>query len=180
MHFIDLLIIIFLIVAVNRGYRRGFILQFISLISVIAAVAIAYMFYPIVAKIIRPFFNMQELHEMFSLPIPLGVSVNEMAATAIAFALLFIGSRIGLMVFARTLDVVCRLPVLNTFNRILGLMLSFAEFMIITVIAVNIGAMLPIEAIQNIIEQSIISQYVMAEFGFVREKIISLLQEAII
>lgn len=180
MHIVDIIFIGAIIAALFRGYRRGFVLQFISLVSVILAFILAYLFSPQVAVLIRPFFKMQEIHEILALPIPINISVNQMAASAVAYALVFIGSRIGLMVLGRSLDLVCKIPVINGLNSILGLLLSFAETLVILVVIVNIGSMLPVESIQNIVEQSSVSQYILEEFGFLRERLMEVIMEKVL
>ncbi len=180
MHLIDVLLLVWIAASLFAGYRKGFILQFVSLVSVIVAFIIAYQMYPKVAVMMMPYFHFREVHEVFSLPIPIDISVNKMVASAAAFGLLFIGSRIGLNLIARTLNVVASLPLINSANRIAGTMLSFAETLLILVLVVNIASVLPNEALQNIINQSQICQYTLTEFGFVREKMVRLLSEAII
>lgn len=172
MHIIDIIVVAFVLFWINRGYKRGFILQFVSLISVVVSFVLAWIFSPLVAKIIRPFFRFQEIDGIFTMPIAIDISVNDIAAASVAFAITFIGARIGLMIFARTLDFLCRLPVLNTINRVLGLMVSFAEMLILIVLVVTVASFIPTAAIQDVVSSSWVSQQILAEFSFLRDKIL--------
>ncbi len=175
MYLIDILIIILLIASFWKGFRRGFVLQFISLISVIASLVITYQFHPVIADMIAPLFQFQEVHEVFALPIPIEIPVNSMAATAVAFVLLFFLCRMGFMLVGNALNMVASLPLLNSVNRIAGILLSLAETIVILVLLINIASMLPIESVQNILAESSICQYTITELGFVREKMIEIL-----
>ncbi|OEH84432.1 hypothetical protein BHU72_09445 [Desulfuribacillus stibiiarsenatis] len=179
MSVLDGIILLLIVVSLIRGYSRGFVLQFISLISVIASFIIAYKYHPEVAAIIAPYFQLKEIDELLALPIPINLSINNTIASAAAFALLFFAIRIALLLVGRTLDMFTKLPLINSVNRILGLLLSFAETMIILIIIINIASFLPIVTIQNGLAQSQIGQYLLTDFGFVRDKIIRVLQDSI-
>jgi len=179
MSIIDILLVGLLFISIVRGYSRGFIIQFFSLISTISSIIIAYMFYPIISDLIKPFFKIKELNEIFSLPIPIAIPVNEIAANAVAFVVLFFIAKIALMLIGRTLNILSKLPLINLINRIAGSALSSIEMFIITLILVNIASLMPFELVQNIIEQSYICQYILIECGLTREKIIEMMIQKI-
>jgi len=175
MNIVDILLVGLFFISIVRGYSRGFIIQFFSLISAIASIIIAYMFYPVMSTLIKPFFKIKELDEIFSLPIPITIPVNEIAANAVAFALMFFIVKIALMLIGRTLNILSKLPLINSINRIAGSALSTIELFIIILVLVNVASLMPFESAQNVIEESSICQYILTECGFIREKIIEMM-----
>src|SRR5690625_959265 len=103
------------------GRRRGFILQFVYLVSFIAALVVAYKYFQPLAGFIRLWIP----YPQFSQQSTVGMIIQTFGAetvyySGIAFAMLFFGTKIVLHILGSMLDFLAHIPVLYTFNKWFG------------------------------------------------------------
>ncbi|MFG6119029.1 MULTISPECIES: CvpA family protein [Thalassobacillus] len=156
---IDILLIIMLIIGLLNGLRRGFILQLFHIIGFIAAFVVAVLYYDDLAERLTlwvPYPDLPSSAEwaIFLESLPLEVAFYN----AIAFAILFFGVKIIVQIIASMLDFVADLPILRTLNGLLGAVLGFIETYLILFILLSIAALLPLEAVQNALDNATIAQ----------------------
>ncbi len=77
----------------------------------------------------------------------------------ISFVIIFFVAKVVLQIIANMLDFVADLPILHSFNGLLGAILGFIETYFIVFILLYFMALVPIESIQGYIEGSSIAQF---------------------
>jgi len=161
---IDLLIIILFIAALVSGYRKGFLLQLLNLVGLIVAFIVAYVYYkPLSEKFLLwvPYPAITENTALKFANDSLDISMS--FYQLLAFAVIFFGIKIVLRIFFTIFDFVKQVPVLGVFNSFLGALLGFVQAYIMIFIVLYVLALLPIDAIQNHVESSILTK-VMLEY----------------
>ena len=155
---LDILIILLLLSGLITGFRRGLIVQIIHMTGFIIALIVAYKYY-------------QKLAEKFVLWIPYpGVTAGSKLSFAVeqldldetfyrllAFVLIFLVVKVVLQLFASMFDFLKYLPVLGFISRFIGAAFGFIEFYILIFLVLYLVAMLPVDFIQNILSNSILS-----------------------
>ncbi|WP_368503599.1 CvpA family protein [Alkalihalophilus sp. As8PL] len=159
---LSLLLLLLLFMSFFIGRRRGFILQLIHLVGFIVALYVAYKYYQDVAAYIQLWIP----YPQFSSDSTVGMIINSFNGesvyySGIAFALLFFGTKILLHIVGSMLDFVAHLPILRSINRLLGGILCFIETYLILFILLYVGALLPVELIQDQLQRSIVAQTMM-------------------
>lgn len=172
---IDLFILAILILGLFRGLRRGFILQLFHLVGFVAAFVVAVVYYDKLASRLRLWIPYPELSDsanwgVFIESLPLETAFYN----AIAFAILFFATKIVLHIIASMLDFVAYLPILSSINSLLGAILGFVEMYLVLFIVVYISALLPIEPMQNFLEDSWIAAFMIEHTPFISNHIKSL------
>ncbi|NEU29839.1 CvpA family protein [bacterium LRH843] len=152
------------------GRRRGFILQIVYLVSFIAAIFVAYTYFRELATFIRLWIP----YPQFSPNSTVGMIVSTFDGenvyySGIAFAILFFGTKILLHLIGSMLDFLAHLPVLRSFNQLFGGILCFLETYFILLIVMFVAALLPIEAVQSVMQRSIVVQMMMNYTPFISE-----------
>ncbi|MCL1845568.1 MAG: CvpA family protein [Defluviitaleaceae bacterium] len=140
MNFLDLGVVIVIALSALAGWHRGLIRTVYGLVSFFAAIVLAYVLRPPVSRFLREL-NLYEFfrgridggltHVEYSadLPIALPSVVTDMPADfltnlaidAIALVAVFFVVIIALSVVGAVLDIVSKLPVINTLNNLGGL-----------------------------------------------------------
>ncbi|WP_088103766.1 CvpA family protein [Halalkalibacter urbisdiaboli] len=156
---LSFIILFLLLCSFFVGRRRGFILQVIHLVGFIVSLIVAYKYYGELASFIRLWIPYPQI----SSDSPVGMILNVLDGesvyySGIAFALLFIGTRIILQIFGAMLDFVAHLPILRSVNRLLGGILCFLEAYLIILILIYVAALLPVELVQELLQKSIVAQ----------------------
>lgn len=155
---LDLAILVFLIFGFFIGLKRGFILQIIHLIGFIIAFIVAYIYYDQLAPkltlwIPYPSFGSDStLQLLFD-----NGNLEESYYRAIAFVVIFFAVKIILQIVGNMLDFVAHLPILKTLNIWAGGALGFVENYLIIFLLLYIAALLPIEAVQGQLSNSILA-----------------------
>jgi uncharacterized membrane protein required for colicin V production len=149
------------------GLKRGFILQALHLIGFIIAFIVARMYYkPLAAALVSwipyPELPDDQMWAMFLNSMPL----ENAFYNAIAFALIFFGTKIVLQIIATMLDFVASLPVLRLINKILGAVLGFVEVYLILFIILYIVALVPMGKIQAYLADSYIATLMVEQTPF--------------
>ncbi|MDF0729046.1 CvpA family protein [Cytobacillus sp. S13-E01] len=156
---LDLILIIILLMGFFIGLKRGFILQIIHLTGFIVAFIIAYMYSGELAPALKLWVPYLTLGENETITF-LFESTNLESAyyRAIAFAILFFGTKIILHIIGSMLDFLAHLPILKQINGWAGGVLGFVEIYLIAFILLYVGALLPVEALQASIQDSFMAK----------------------
>lgn len=156
---LDFIVFILLLLGFIIGIKRGFILQTIHMIGFFVSFIVAYMYHDELApKLILwipyPHFGSDTTLQWFF------DAVNLEAAyyRAIAFVLIFFAVKIALRIIGSMLDFIAQVPIIRTLNIWAGGALGFIEVYLFIFIILFIGALLPIESIQNALNDSILAR----------------------
>lgn len=169
---LDLVIIILLVLGVLVGLRRGLILQVVHLTGFIVAYIVAYNFYDDLApklKLWIPYPQMgdgQGVISFFS-----GNNLEEAYYRAIAFIILFFGTKIVMQIFGSMLDFVASIPVLKQINRLAGGIFGFLEVYLILFILLFVGGLLPMSNVQTALNHSMLSNSIVHHTPVLSDKL---------
>ncbi|TWI57022.1 CvpA family protein [Halalkalibacter nanhaiisediminis] len=157
------------------GRRRGFILQIVHLVSFVVAIFVAYTYFRELATFIRLWIP----YPQFSQDSTVGMIISTFDGesvyySGIAFAILFFGTKLVLHLLGSMLDFLAHLPILRSFNQLLGGVLCFVETYLILLVLMFVAALLPIEVVQDVMQRSIVVQLMMNHTPFISEWIKSL------
>ncbi|MEH7122740.1 CvpA family protein [Bacillus sp. JJ1532] len=156
---LDLAILIILIIGFFVGLKRGFILQLIHLVGFIIAFIVAHMYFEKLAPKLTlwvPYPNLQSNSTMRMLFDQ--VNLEDAYYRAIAFVVIFFAVKIVLQMIGSMLDFVAHLPVLKQLNVWAGGILGFIEIYLIMFILLYIAALVPVDSIQNAINESFMAK----------------------
>ncbi|WP_077621302.1 CvpA family protein [Sediminibacillus massiliensis] len=169
---IDLVLLLILIFGFFIGIKRGFVLQLFHLIGFIAAFIVAVLYYDDLAPRLQLWIPYPDLPDDSSWAIFLGSTSMEQAFyNAIAFAIIFFGARIILQIIASMLDFIAALPILSSINSLLGGILGFIEIYLLLFLFLYIGALVPVEFVQTILEHSAIASFIIENTPFISNQI---------
>jgi len=155
---LDIVLLIIFAASLLLGMKRGFVMQAINLVGFLVALIVAYIYYkPLAEKFVLwiPYPGMTE-ETSFTLVIDM-LDVDQTFYRIIAFAVIFFTVKIAMQIIGSIFDFLTYLPVLNSFNRILGALLCFVEFYFILFILLYVLALLPVTTIQSLMGSSIIA-----------------------
>lgn len=156
---LDLAVLAILIMGFIVGLKRGFILQSIHLVGFIIAFIVAYIYYDQLAPKLTlwiPYPNLgsnNTLNFIFE-----NADLESAYYRAIAFAAIFFAVKILLQIIGSMLDFVAHLPILRQLNVWAGGLLGLVEVYLILFIVLYIAALLPIQAIQTPLNDSILAE----------------------
>lgn len=162
------------------GYFRGFIAQIVSIAGIILAYLIAFYFYKDVAPLLKnaislPTYQNYQKYEF----VVKGLKLDTYILNAIAFALLFFGVKLALVIIGRALNVLAKTPGLNAINRWSGGLLGLVEALLIVIIAVNVMTIIPSDGNQKLLASSSIAPYLINELPHVAGKLHDLWKQGI-
>ncbi|MDQ0230982.1 CvpA family protein [Metabacillus malikii] len=169
---LDLVLIIILLLGILVGLKRGFILQFIHLTGFIVAYIVAYQFFDDLAPKLTlwvPYPVTNDGPAMLSLLN--GEDLEGAYYRAVAFVILFIGTKIAMHIIGSMLDFVALLPILKQLNSLAGMLLGFLESYLVLFILLFIGALLPVEQLQQLLDQSLLADLIVNHTPFFSDKI---------
>jgi uncharacterized membrane protein required for colicin V production len=156
---LDLFILILLVMGVFIGLKRGLILQFIHLTSFIIAFIAAKMYGNELAEKLVLWIPYPSLGGNTPIDMILDNGNLENAYyRGIAFVIIFFIVKILLQIIGSMLDFIAHLPVLKQVNKLAGGFLGFLEVYLIVFIVLYFGALIPIEAIQNPLQDSVLAE----------------------
>ncbi|WP_070121731.1 CvpA family protein [Bacillus marinisedimentorum] len=158
---LDLILLIVLISGFVVGLRRGFILQLVYLTGFIVAFVVAYLYFDDLAPHLKLWVPYPALPEGSSMQLFLdNIHIEAAYYRAIAFAVLFFGTKIIMHIIGAMFDFLADLPVLRTFNGWLGGALGFIEVYLIAFILLYLAAFMQVEFIQQALGDSILAQVI--------------------
>jgi uncharacterized membrane protein required for colicin V production len=172
---VDFILIGVLVVGFLIGLRRGMILQLVHLTGFIAAFIVAYLYFDDLAPKLRLWVPYPTVSGESTLAIFMNAEFLEDAYyRAIAFAILFFGTKILLQILGSMLDFLADLPVLRTINGWLGGVLGFVEVYLVIFLFLYIAALVPIDTIQSAMSDSFIAKAMVEHTPVFSEKIKSI------
>jgi uncharacterized membrane protein required for colicin V production len=156
---LDLVVLAILVIGFFVGLKRGFILQSIHLAGFIVAFIVAYIYYEQLAPKLTLWIPYPNFGDNGALNLIFENGNLEAAYyRAIAFAAIFFAVKILLQIIGSMLDFVTNLPILRQLNVWAGGLLGFVEVYLIMFIVLYIAALLPIQAIQDPLNDSILAE----------------------
>jgi uncharacterized membrane protein required for colicin V production len=172
LNIIDWIIILLLIGGLAMGYSRGLIRQAVHLASFIAAYILAFKFYDDFAPKLMEWIPLSQFEEYnnFSF-VAEALQVDRLFYNAVAFALIFFGTKMGLSLVGNLLHIVASLPGLSILNRWGGLLLGFLEVAFILIIAVNVMAVLPWQEGNQLLAESLLGSYLVENVPVIAKKL---------
>ncbi|WP_040207716.1 CvpA family protein [Neobacillus jeddahensis] len=172
---LDLAIIIFLLIGFFVGLKRGFILQLVHFIGFIIAYVVATSYYEELATKLVLWIPYPNFGEISTLKLLTDSSNMEAAFyRAIAFVIIFIAVKVLFQIIGSMLDFIAHLPVLKQLNVFAGGILGFCEVYLIMFILLYIGALIPIEFIQNQLDHSLLAKAIVNHTPILSQQIKSL------
>jgi uncharacterized membrane protein required for colicin V production len=165
------IIVILLILGLLIGLKRGFIMQVLHLTGFIISFIIAVLFYKSLSPILMiwipyPEIGTEGLGAIFG-TLPLETAFYN----GISFVFIFFVSKIILQIIANMLDFLAELPILHSVNRLLGAILGFLETYFILFILLYILALVPIDTIQEHMNNSSVAQFMVEKTPLLSEQI---------
>ncbi|WP_096189651.1 CvpA family protein [Evansella halocellulosilytica] len=158
---LSFLLFIALIISFFVGFRRGFILQLIHLLGFVVAFIVAYLYYQDVAHYIRLWIPFPQLSSDSGMSLLVeAFHLESVYYNGIAFAALFIITKVVMHIFGSLFDFLAHLPILNMINRWLGGALGFIEGLLIIVVLLHLAALIQLEAVQQVLQGSSFAQMI--------------------
>ncbi|KEP26626.1 CvpA family protein [Bacillus zhangzhouensis] len=156
---IDIIILFLLLMGTLVGLKRGFILQFIKLISFVVSILVASMFYqslaPQLTWIPAPNFSGGQAQLAF-----FSGNLETAYYNTIAFIILFILTKILLAIIGGLLTTIASIPVIKQVNKLLGGVLGFLETYLFVFILLFVAALLPVDALQTMLSKSMLAEVI--------------------
>jgi uncharacterized membrane protein required for colicin V production len=157
LNLLDIIILAVLILSIVLGYMRGFVKKLVSIAGWFAAYLVAYLFFDNLAPLLQSAFPISSNEKLAEYSgIVAGLKLDTYIYNSISFALLFFGTRIVLTVAGYFLQGVASIPGISLINRWLGVLLGIVEAVVIIIIGVMVLEAMPSERIIQLLEQSLI------------------------
>ncbi len=173
---VTLFILVALLIGFLIGLRRGLILQLVHLLSLIIALVAAKLFYKDLGPKLEmwvPFPSSADTDSSLNMLFNI-TDLDSAFYNAIAFFIIFIGVKMVLQLVGSMLDFLAQLPLLRQFNQLAGGALGFVEMYLGMFIIIFIGAMLPIESLQEMIHNSSLAKTIIMDTPFLSDWVTNL------
>ncbi|MGX7596118.1 CvpA family protein [Planococcus plakortidis] len=169
---LDLILLVLLLAGILVGFKRGLVLQFLHMVGFIVALIVAYTYYkPLAENFVLwvPYPTVDETSR-FAIAVE-QLNLDETFYQLLAFALIFFVVKFLLTLIASMFDFIKYIPVLGFLSRIFGGILGLIEAHILLFIGLYVFALLPIDGIQNQIENSGIARAILEHTPYFSEKV---------
>ncbi len=169
---LNILLLILLIGGIIVGAKRGFIVQLIHMVGFVIALVVAYKYYKPLSEYFVLWVPYPVINEnsQFTLAVD-KLDLDQTFYQLLAFALIFFVVKFALQLIASMFDFLKFLPVLGFFSKILGAVLGFVEAYILLFIFIYVFALLPLDVVQNQLENSNIAQSMIEHTPYFSEKV---------
>ncbi|MDJ0330948.1 CvpA family protein [Planococcus sp. S3-L1] len=169
---LDILLVILLVGGIIVGAKRGFIVQLIHMIGFVVALVAAYKYYKPLSEYFVLWIPYPAINEnsQFTLVVD-QLDLDQTFYQLLAFALIFFVVKFALQLVASMFDFLKFLPVLGFFSKILGAILGFIEAYILLFIFIYVFALLPLDVVQNQLENSGLAQSMIENTPYFSEKV---------
>ena len=168
----DILLLIILLGGIIVGAKRGFIVQLIHMVGFVVALIVAYKYYKPLSEYFTLWIPYPAVNENSQFTIVVDqLDLDQTFYQLLAFALIFFVVKFGLQLIASMFDFLKFLPVLGFFSKILGAVLGLIEVYILLFIFIYVFALLPVDAVQNQLENSGIAQSMLEHTPYFSEKV---------
>jgi uncharacterized membrane protein required for colicin V production len=164
---IDFIILIFFIIGIFSGWNRGFVNSLIRIVGFFLSFYLAYHYYKQTASVLK---NIIPLH----INDPTNGNAEQFVYQIIAFAILFIGTRIVISVLGSLINSIFKLPVLRQINSFAGGVLGFVEVYLVLLLALFIALIVPVDQLSHYVHQSKIAYFMVQNTPIVSTKLIQL------
>ncbi|HHY72774.1 MAG TPA: CvpA family protein [Bacillus bacterium] len=169
---VDFILLFVLVIGFFIGFRRGFVMQVVYFAGFIASFVVAYLYSDDLAPYLK-------LWVPFPAPskdsaVSLLFDTFDLEAVyfrAVAFAVLFFGTKIVMHFAGSMLNFLVDLPFLRTINGWLGGALGFVEVYLIIFIVLYVGALTPIDSVQTMMNDSLLAKGIIEHTPIVSGKI---------
>ncbi|MCW1929226.1 CvpA family protein [Bhargavaea beijingensis] len=169
---LDLIILIVLLAGLVAGYKRGLIVQLLHMTSIIIALIVAWKYYKPLAEKFVLWIPYPAVEAGNSLRISFGsIDFDETFYRLLAFVFIFLTVKLVLHLIASALDFLKYLPVLGSVNSFAGAALGFLEFYLILFFILYIVAMVPVAAVQSMIDSSLFSGAILKHTPIISEMV---------
>lgn len=169
---LDLVILIFLIVGIFVGFKRGFILQLVHLTGFIVAYIAAYAYYDELAPKLTLWIPYPKFGDGTTLKLLTDSADVETAFyRMIAFVIIFFAVKIVFQIIGSMLDFIAHLPILKQLNFWAGGILGFLEVYLIIFIVLYIAALIPMDFLQNPLDHSGLADAIVNHTPFLSEQL---------
>lgn len=159
---LDILILILLVAGLITGARRGLIVQLIQMTGFIIALIVAYTYYKPLADKFVLWIPFPAITASSQLTIAVdNLELDQTFYRVIAFVLIFIAVKFALQLIGSMFDFLKYLPILGFVSNLVGAVLGFIEFYFILFVLLYVFALLPIDFIQNLISNSILTGWML-------------------
>ncbi|RHW40691.1 CvpA family protein [Neobacillus notoginsengisoli] len=169
---LDLALILLFVMGFFIGLKRGLILQLLHLTGFIIAYIVAYKYYDTLApklKLWVPYPSMGDSTSLLFFSSPAGL--EDAFYRAFAFVAIFFVVKVIVQIIGSMFDFIAHLPILRTLNVWAGGILGFMEVYLILLLLLYISALLPIEAIQKPLENSIVAEAIVKHTPIISEQL---------
>lgn len=169
---LNILLLVLLIGGIIVGAKRGFVVQLIHMVGFVIALVAAYKYYKPLSEYFVLWIPYPAINEnsQFTLVVD-QLDLDQTFYQLLAFAVIFFVVKFALQLLASMFDFLKYLPVLGFFSKVLGAVLGFIEAYILLFIFVYVFALLPIDAVQNQLENSGIAQAMLEHTPYFSEKV---------
>ncbi|ANU23641.1 CvpA family protein [Planococcus donghaensis] len=169
---LNILLLVLLIGGIIVGAKRGFVVQLIHMVGFVIALVVAYKYYKPLSEYFVLWIPYPAINEnsQFTLVVD-QLDLDQTFYQLLAFAVIFFVVKFALQLLASMFDFLKYLPVLGFFSKILGAALGFIEAYILLFIFVYVFALLPMDAVQNQLENSGIAQAMLEHTPYFSEKV---------
>ncbi|MGN1402546.1 MAG: CvpA family protein [Bacillus sp. (in: firmicutes)] len=171
---LDIGLLVLFLLGVAVGLRRGFILQVIHMTGFIVAFVVAVLYYDSLAPKLElwvPFPG----GEASTVTMLFGtIGLDKAFYNAIAFLAIFFAVKIVWQLFGSMLDFIAQFPILKQLNRWGGGILGLLETYLIIFIIIYIAALLPVDSVQEHIQNSFIAEAMIRYTPFLSDMIADL------
>lgn len=164
---IDIIFLVLFALGILTGWRRGFIRSLIRLLGFLLSLYLAYHYYEQTASTLRRLFPIEISNNQI-------INFEQFIYEIVAFAVLFIGTRLVITLLGSLLNGVFQLPLLKQVNSLLGGILGFVEVYLISVLALFIALIIPIEALHTLLHKSNIAFFMVQHTPFVSKQLMEL------
>ncbi|WP_088042955.1 CvpA family protein [Bacillus sp. EAC] len=164
---IDLIVIAIFILGIFTGWRRGFISSLIRILGFLISLYLAYHYYEQTATSLKKLFPINISNSQID-------NFEQFIYEIIAFAILFIGTRLVISFLGSLLNGVFQLPILKQVNSLLGGILGFVEVYLFLVLALFIALIVPIETLHILLHKSNIVFFMVKNTPIVSAKLLEL------
>ena len=152
---LDTAMLVLFAASIIFGYRRGFVLQFVSLLSLFVAWLAAYLFYddvsPVLGKLVATEVFARYPNYAY---VAQGLSLDTYILNAISFVAVFTVVKLGLGLAGHMLNLIAKVPGLNALNRWTGAALALVEAAAMAIVLIYFMTLLPVDGVQELLERS--------------------------
>jgi uncharacterized membrane protein required for colicin V production len=154
------------------GFSRGLISQLISIAGLFIAYVVAVKWYGEVAPWISQWIAAPSgaAYPNYEFLVK-GLNLDVYISNAIAFSVLFFGTKFALSIGGRVLHLFAAIPGIKTVNQTAGAILGLIEAAVLVVVAVNAMTIVPSEKVQQLLKQSLAAPYVINGLPIVADQL---------